>query len=119
MKIAVASQGQELESQVDQRFGRAPYFVVVDTDTYDFTCVTNEQNLNAPQGAGIQSGQTVAETGAEAVIAGNVGPKAYQTLQAAGVAIYLAPTSTVKEAVEQCVAGKLQKQKEANVPGHW
>ncbi len=119
MKIAVASQGQELESQVDQRFGRAPYFIVVDSETNEFQCVTNEQNLNAPQGAGIQSGQTVAETGAEAVISGNVGPKAYQTLSAAEVVIYLAPSGTVKEAVEQCVAGKLQKQDGANVPGHW
>ena len=89
MKVAVTSQGMDLASQVDPRFGRAKYFVLVDTDTGTFTAHDNRQNLNAAQGAGIQAGRNVVELGAEAVITGNVGPKAFTTLQGGGTAANL------------------------------
>ena len=65
MKIAVTSQGPDLNSQVDPRFGRTKNFIVVDTDTEEFSVHDNSQNLNAAQGAGIQAGRTVAELGVE------------------------------------------------------
>lgn len=67
MKVAVTAQGPDLDSLIDPRFGRAQYFLLVDTDTGKFTTHDNVQNLNAPQGAGIQAAQTVAQLGAEAV----------------------------------------------------
>ena len=119
MKIAVTSQGRDLNSQVDPRFGRAKAFIVVDTETDEFSVHDNTQNLNAVQGAGIQAGRTVVDLGVTAVITGNVGPKAFATLGAANIKIYPRASGTVKEAVEQFKAGQLQLADNANVEGHW
>jgi len=119
MKVAVTSQGRELNSPVDPRFGRAKYFVVVDTETGNFSVADNSQNLNAAQGAGIQAGKNVAELGAEAVITGHVGPKAFATLQAGGVAIYAGASGTIADAIEQFKAGALKQSGRADVEGHW
>ena len=119
MKVIVTSQGRELSSPVDPRFGRAKYFIVVDTETGDFSAADNSQNLNAAQGAGIQAGKNVVDLGAKAVITGHVGPKAFATLQAAGVEIYTDAAGTVADAMEQFNAGKLKQAGAANVEGHW
>ena len=101
MKVVITSQGPDLDSQVDPRFGRAVQFIVADTDSGEFTAHDNSENLNAAYGAGIQSGQKVVALGVEAVITGNVGPKALAALQAGGVKIYTGATGTVKDALEQ------------------
>ena len=119
MKVAVTSQGRELSSPVDARFGRAKYFLVVDTETGEFSATDNSQNLNAAQGAGIQAGKNVVDLGAEAVITGHVGPKAFATLESGGVQIYTGAAGTVADAVEQFKAGKLKQPNRANVEGHW
>jgi predicted Fe-Mo cluster-binding NifX family protein len=119
MRIAVTAQGRELTSPVDPRFGRAKFFVIVDTDTGEFTAADNTQNLNAAQGAGIQAGRNVAELGVEAVITGHVGPKAFTTLQAGGVTVYAGATGTVANAMEQFKAGTLKQSTGADVEGHW
>ena len=119
MKVVVTSQGSGLNSQVDPRFGRAKNFIVVDTDTEEFSVHDNTQNLNAAQGAGIQAARTVVDLGVEVVITGNVGPKAFTTLQAGNVKLYLGASGTVKEAVEKFKAGQLQGAEKANVEGHW
>jgi predicted Fe-Mo cluster-binding NifX family protein len=119
MKVAVSSQGADLQSPLDPRFGRARYFVVVDTGTGAFSAADNTVNLNAAQGAGIQAGKRVAELGVEGLITGHVGPKAFSTLQAAGVKIYPGASGTVAEGVEQFKAGKLQEASAADVERHW
>ncbi len=119
MKVAVSAQGQTMDSAVDPRFGRAEAFVVVDTDTGEATAHDNSQNLQAAQGAGIQAAQNVSQLGVQAVISGNVGPKAFATLQAAGIAIYTGALGTVAEAVEALKTGKLRAAGRPNVAGHW
>ena len=119
MKVVITSQGKELSSQVDPRFGRAKYFIVVDINSGEFTTHDNSQNLNASQGAGIQAGQNVINLGAEAVVTGNVGPKAFRTLQAGNVKIYVGAVGTVADVIEQLKEGKLQEASQANVEGHW
>jgi len=119
MKVAVTSQGKDFSSEIDLRFGRAKYLLVIDTETDDFTVHDNELNLNAVQGAGIQTGRNIANLGVEAVITGNVGPNAFKTLSTAGVAIFLAEKQTVSEAMESFKAGKLKEVDSANVEGHW
>jgi len=119
MKIAVTAQGKELSSEIDLRFGRAKWLIVVDTETVDCEAHDNIVNLNAAQGAGIQTGQNIANLGVEAVITGNVGPNAFKTLNAAGVKIFLAQKQTVQEALELFKAGKLEGVDQANVEGHW
>ena len=107
MKVAVTSTGPDLDSQVDPRFGRCAYFVIVDTDTMEFEAVPNP-NVNAPSGAGIQSAQLVAEKGAEVVITGAVGPNAMMALQQAGVQVVTGASGTVREVVEAFKSGALQ-----------
>jgi predicted Fe-Mo cluster-binding NifX family protein len=119
MKLAVTSQGEELSAPVDPRFGRATYFVVVDTETGQASAVDNSLNLNAAQGAGIQAGRKVVELGAKALVTGHVGPKAFATLQAGGVQVYTGATGTVAQAVEQFKAGTLKQAGTADVEGHW
>ena len=104
---------------MDPRFGRARYFIVVDTETQESSAVDNQMNLNAAQGAGIQAGRNVVELGVKAVITGHVGPKAFATLQAGGVEIYNGASGTVADAIEQYKTGKLQLAQAADVEGHW
>ena len=119
MKVAVTSQGQELSSEIDPRFGRARWLVVVDTETGKSEVRDNTVNLNAAQGAGIQTGQNVANLGVDAVITGNIGPNAFRTLSAAGVRTLLAKKQTVAEAIDVFKAGGLKEVDQANVEGHW
>jgi len=119
MKIAVTAKGKEISSEIDLRFGRAKWIVVVDIQTGDFQAHDNAVNLNAVQGAGIQTGQNVANLDVEAVITGNVGPNAFKTLNAAGVKIFLAEEQTVQKAIDSFKKGKLKEVNQANVEGHW
>lgn len=119
MKIAITTEGSELSSPVDARFGRARYFVVCDTDGGDIEVIDNEQNLNAAQGAGIQSAKHVVDAGVQAVITGNVGPKAFASLQAAGVAVHVGASGTAAEALEAFNRGELGQADSANVESRW
>ena len=119
MKIAITAQGKELSSEIDPRFGRAKWLIVVDTETDDFQAHDNVVNLNVVQGAGIQTGQNMANLGADAVITGNVGPNAFKILSTARVKIFLAQKQTVQEAINSFKAGKLKEVDRANVEGHW
>lgn len=119
MKIAITAQGEQLQSPVDPRFGRAKWFIVIDTETGAFEAVDNKKNFNAAQGAGIQAGRNVAELGVEAIVTGNVGPKAFATLRAAGIDVHIGAGGTVQDALEQFKAGELTATNDANVEGHW
>ncbi len=117
MKIVVSSTGPELTSGVDPRFGRCPYFVVVETESMEAKAHSNESRM-AMGGAGIQAGQFVASLGAPTMITGNVGPNAARVLAAAGVKVYIGASGTVEEAVKDFLAGKLSQTSSANVPAH-
>jgi len=118
VRIAVTAQDKELSSEIDLRFGRAKWIIVVDTETNYFDAHDNTANLNAVQGAGIQTGQNLANLGANGVITGNVGPNAFKILKAANVKVFLSETQTVQDAVDSFKAGKLKEVKQANVEGH-
>jgi predicted Fe-Mo cluster-binding NifX family protein len=119
MKIAITSQGTDLDAAIDPRFGRAENFILVDPETSVFEVIENKQNLNLPQGAGIQAGKTVVDNKAEAVITGNCGPKAFNVLSAAGVKVYIGARGTVRESIECYKNGQLQAASNPNVEGHW
>ena len=119
MKIAISTEGKDLTAVVDQRFGRAKGFLIYDMDSKESVYVDNKQNLEAAQGAGIQSAKTVIDAGAEVIITGNVGPKAFTTLNAAGVKIYLCKGGTAGTALDQLDKGELELSSSANVDGHW
>ena len=119
MKIAITSQGAELSGEVDPRFGRAQCFIIYDLDTDQFEVADNEQNLNAPQGAGIQAAQTVAAHDVGSVLTGHCGPKAFRVLSEAGIKVVVRASGTVREAVEAFKRGDLKPSESADVEGHW
>ena len=119
MNIAVTAEGKNLEAKVDPRFGRAAYFIIVDPETMTFEAVENSQNLNLPQGAGIQAGKTVVDQKVDVLLTGNCGPKAFQVLQSAGVKVMTGISGQVKDALEQFKNNALQEAENANVDGHW
>jgi len=118
MKIAITSTGKTLDSQVDQRFGRAAYFIIVETQTMDFNVLENE-NAAAVGGAGISAARAMTDAGAEAVLTGNCGPNAAQTLTAAGIKLYTAVAGTVAKAVELFKSGRLTEAPGPNVQAHF
>ncbi|MDD5131656.1 MAG: NifB/NifX family molybdenum-iron cluster-binding protein [bacterium] len=105
MKLCITSEGKDLASKVDPRFGRCQYFIIVDTDTLEFEAVGNP-NLEAMGGAGIQSAQLVASKQAKAVVTGNAGPNAFQTLTAAGIKVFTGASGTIKETIERYKKGE-------------
>ena len=119
MKIAFSTAGETLESPLDTRFGRAPKFLVYDLDSETFEVVDNQQNVNAAQGAGIQSAETVARLGIKSLVTGHCGPKAFRVLLAAGIKVYTTDAPTVAAALERYRSGKLKEAKAADVDGHW
>ena len=121
MKIALTSYGKDLTSAVDRSFGRAKWFVVIDAETGTYEAHSNEQNMNAAQGAGIQAARNVADLGVDAILTGNVGPKAFRTLMAASIKIFVFDKSvkTVGKAFMEWKAGALQEVTEATVKSHW
>lgn len=120
MKIAVSSQGTTLDSPLDPRFGRAAGFIVHDLDSGETTYQNNDQNMSLAQGAGIQAAMTVAGTGADAVITGHVGPKAFLALAKGSIQVYLlANQSTVAQAIEAFKQGRLELAQGPDKEGHW
>jgi len=118
MKIAVTSKSDKLESEIDPRFGRCSYFLIVDIENMSFESISNESSM-ASGGAGIRAAQTVAKAGADIVVTGNMGPNAFQTLSAAGIMVFIGAHGTVKEAIEKYKKGELEKIDSANVGSHF
>ena len=108
MKIAVSATSESLDAQIDPRFGRCPYFLIVDSLTMEFEAVPNTASRSM-SGAGIQAAQTVASKGVKVLITGNVGPNAFPALSSAGIDIITGAFGTVREAVEKFKSGQLQK----------
>jgi predicted Fe-Mo cluster-binding NifX family protein len=118
MKICVTSVSGNLDAQVDPRFGRCPYFTIVDSETMEFNAISND-STNAAHGAGIQAAQTVANMGIKVVITGNVGPNAFNVLSATGIKIVTGASGSVREAVEKYKSGQLKETGNPTVGGHF
>jgi len=119
MKIAVTSQGTDLDSQVDPRFGRAAYILIVNAETFEFEVLDNKENANALKGAGIQAASMVSDKSAEVLLTGYCGPKAFMTLEAAKIRVANDIEGTVEDAVKAFNEGKVSFAEKANVDGHW
>jgi predicted Fe-Mo cluster-binding NifX family protein len=119
MKIAFTTSGSNLDSPLDSRFGRAPKFLLFETDNETFEVFDNQQNMNAAQGAGIQSAEKVARLGAGVLVTGHCGPKAFRVLSTAGIKIFTTDAPTIAEALELYRQGKLIEAKNSDVEGHW
>jgi predicted Fe-Mo cluster-binding NifX family protein len=118
MKICVSAVANSLDAQLDPRFGRCPYFVIVDPETMQFEAVLNMAS-GAMGGAGIQAAQTITSRGAKVLVTGNVGPNAFQALSAAGIKIMTGAFGTVREVVERYKKGELKDTGAPTVGGHF
>lgn len=119
MKIAVTSQGVDLNSAVDPRFGRARYILIVDSVSMDFEIIDNSDNVNAFKGAGISAATVLSEKGADVLLTGHCGPNAFKTAQTAGIKIINDVSGTVAEAVENYRIGKYTFADCPDVDGKW
>lgn len=117
MKIAVTSTGPTLNDSLDPRFGRCVCFVIVETNDMSFEAFDNE-SIALGRGAGIQSAQFLASKNIDAVITGNCGPKALQTLSAAKIKIFSGQSGTVREVVERYIKGDIKSAGTSNVSDH-
>jgi predicted Fe-Mo cluster-binding NifX family protein len=118
MKICVSAASGSLDANVDSRFGRCPYFVIVDSETMEFTAVPNDSG-SAAHGAGIQAAQTVANMGVKVVLTGNVGPNAFSVLSATGIKVMTGVSGSVKEAIMKYKSGQLKEAGNPSVGGHF
>ena len=118
MKICVTAMSDRIDAQVDRRFGRCAYFVIVDADTMEYEAVSNK-GVNAMGGAGIQAAQSVVDKGIDVVLTGNIGPNAYQVLSAAGTQIITGVTGTIQEEVARFKRGEYTAISQPTVHGHY
>jgi len=117
MKLAISATGKDLTASVDPRFGRASYFVIVDSESGDIVdVIDNLAAQDAAQGAGINAATLVANSGAKAVLTGQVGPKAFEVLRASGISIISNMKGKVGEAVEQYRKGAISSTTEGPGP---
>ena len=118
MKVAISSSGTTLESNVDTRFGRCPYFIIYDTGDDTFSHIEN-QSRQAMGGAGVQAAQMIVNQNVEAVITGNIGPNAYKVLSAASISVYSGTTGSVENAIDRLKKDELKSSKGPDVVPHF
>ena len=118
MRICVTASGTTLDASVDQRVGRAAYFIIVNSETMAFEAVPNTAG-GAMSGAGIQAAQTIASKGIDVLITGNVGPNAFQALSSAGIKIVVGAYGIVREVIEKYKSGELKETGAPTVGGHF
>lgn len=118
MRLVVTSQGDQLESPVDPRFGRCAYLVVLDLESGSWEALANP-GASAGGGAGIQTAQRVVDLGVGAVATGNIGPNAMAVLSAAGIQVYNVGNGSVREAALACHEQRLQPVSQSNVGAHF
>jgi predicted Fe-Mo cluster-binding NifX family protein/ferredoxin len=118
MKIAVTSTGPALDDNVEARFGRCAYFLIIDTDTMQFEAIENP-NIALGGGAGIQSAQLMSEKRVTAVLTGNCGPNAFNVFGQAGIQVIVGVSGPVRNAIEQFKAGAFSSASGPNVDSHF
>lgn len=121
MKIAISSTGNNLESEVDSRFGRCNYFLIIEVDKKkkeikDFKAIENIAQAQMG-GAGITSAQLVGNEKPDAIITVNAGPKAFQVLSQLKIEIYQGE-GKIKKVIQDFLNGKLKKVEGATGPMH-
>ena len=119
MKIAVTAAGKESDSEMDPRFGRAQYIVIVDPSGSVLDVVDNSRNVNAMSGAGIQTAKLMADKKVDVLMTGHCGPNAFRALQAAGIKVVVEQSGTVKEAVERLNRNEVVFADQPNAEPHW
>ena len=119
MKVAITSKGKEINSEVDPRFGRAAYILIIDANTLEFEAIDNTNNANSFKGAGIQAASMVSNKKAEVLLTGFCGPKAFEVLKAAKIKVANNISGIVKDAVLKFNNQEVKFADSPNVEQHW
>jgi predicted Fe-Mo cluster-binding NifX family protein len=119
MKIAITAKGPNLADEMDPRFGRAAYILIVETDSLACEAIDNTANVNAFKGAGIQAAAAICDKEASVLLTGYCGPNAFKALDRAGVKVVNDQKGPVMEAIQKFKKGMLEFASSANVDGHW
>ena len=118
MKLAISSAGKDLNAELDPRFGRCPYFILVDSDTMNFEAIDNSSAMSSG-GAGISAAQLIAGKGVNAVLTGSCGPNAFEALSGAGIKVITGLSGSVKDAVDKFKSGQLNPISQPDVDSHF
>jgi len=119
MRIAITAMGADADSEMDPRFGRAHYIVIVDPNATVLEVVDNARNINAMSGAGIQTAKIMADKKVDVLMTGHCGPNAFRALQAAGVKVVVEQSGTVKDAVGRLNRNEVSFADKPDVEPHW
>jgi predicted Fe-Mo cluster-binding NifX family protein len=114
MKLALSATDKDMNSDIDTRFGRCAYFLLVTTEDNQLKSIENP-NRDAVGGAGIQSAQLIAQEKVDVVITGNIGPNAFKVLYAAGVKIITGVDGKIKDVLARYKRGELKAIDQPNV----
>jgi len=103
VKIAISASEGNLDANVDPRFGRCAYFVIVEIEDNKIKNheIVSNKSIEATRGAGIQAAQTVANEGVKVVITGNIGPNAFNVLNQTGIKVVTGVSGKISEVVKK------------------
>jgi len=119
MKIAISSTGKTIEDEIDPKFGRCSYFLIVeikDNKIKDFKAIENTAQAQMG-GAGITAAEIVGNEKSDVVITVNTGPRAFQVLNQLKIKVYKAE-GKIKKAVEEFMNDQLEEITNATGPQH-
>jgi predicted Fe-Mo cluster-binding NifX family protein len=119
MRIAITATGKDVDSQVDPRFGRAQFILILDESGTIVEALDNSQNLNAMRGAGIQTAKILADRKVNVLMTGYCGPNAFTTLKAAGIRVGIEQSGTVKDTLDRFNRNEVKFADQPNVEAHW
>ncbi|MGO9570206.1 MAG: NifB/NifX family molybdenum-iron cluster-binding protein [Desulfomonilaceae bacterium] len=119
MRIAITATGTDVDSQVDPRFGRAQFILILEESGAIVEAVDNSQNLNAMRGAGIQAAKILSDKKVDVLMTGHCGPNAFTTLKAAGIKVGIEQSGTVKDALDRFNRKEVEFADQPNVEAHW
>lgn len=107
-RIAVTSSGMDMDSQLDERFGRCAYLIIVDSEG-TLVKVLENKAVDELGGSGVKASTLLVENNVDTVLTGNIGPHAFKSLKASGIEIYEGAFGTVKKAVSDLLMGRSEK----------
>jgi predicted Fe-Mo cluster-binding NifX family protein len=119
MKLAITSRGPDLDAELDPRFGRARFFIVIDNGSSLCTAYDNRRNVDMVGRAGVSAARDMVRLGVDALITEKVGPRTFATLQTGGIEVYVGASGQVTDAVAQFQRGELERISEPTVEEHW
>ncbi len=119
MRIAVTAMAKDLDAELDPRFGRARYILIIEPNGNIEEVIDNSTNINAMKGAGIQAGKILADKKVNVLLTGHCGPNAFKALGAAGIKVGVELQGTVREALERFKRTDVRFASGPNVEAHW